>query len=193
MMKPEPVRHRKLILVRHGQYENDPERLTKVGRKQATFTATRLASEQKARVFSSDMPRAVETAKIIAGKLEARVTQKEFLREGVLPASKAEEKLWKWNSVERQAALRENRKRADSAFRFFAKRPVKKQETCVVVAHGNVIRFWVCKALGIDERTWTRMQIKQGSITTLEMDSKGNWALLGFSEASHMPHAIALL
>lgn len=70
-VKPSAVRH--LILVRHGQYNldgaSDAERfLTKVGRKQATFTGERL-KELKIpldKMVRSTMTRAQETGKIIS-------------------------------------------------------------------------------------------------------------------------------
>lgn len=70
-VKPSAVRH--LILIRHGQYNldgaSDSDRfLTKVGRKQATFTGERL-KELKIpldKMIRSTMTRAQETGKIIS-------------------------------------------------------------------------------------------------------------------------------
>jgi serine/threonine-protein phosphatase PGAM5 len=56
-----------------------------------------------------------------------------------------------------------------------------------VVAHGNVIRHWVCRALEIDPEKWLRMDVIQASITTIQVNEKGELMVLGFSDCGHIP------
>jgi serine/threonine-protein phosphatase PGAM5 len=57
----------------------------------------------------------------------------------------------------------------------------------VVVCHANVIRWIVCKALGVDpDGTWGRMRYNHCGITTLEVDSVGNVTLGFLNQVGHL-------
>ena len=59
----------------------------------------------------------------------------------------------------------------------------------VLVCHGNVIRWFVCKALGVDLNQWTRMDIANASLTVITIRSDGTTRLEIFGEVAHLPIA----
>ncbi|RLN96216.1 hypothetical protein BBJ28_00017225 [Nothophytophthora sp. Chile5] len=57
----------------------------------------------------------------------------------------------------------------------------------VVVCHANIIRWFVCKALGVDpDGTWGRMRYNHCGVTAFEIDSVGNVQLACMNETAHM-------
>ena len=179
-MEHDPKIFRTIVFIRHGQYKKDPEVLTAIGRKQAQLTAKLVAQLRPTKIYSSTMPRAIETAHHISDNLKMLVTKKDFFREGILPGLKNLDR-------NQKKKARHNKLKADEAFRYIFKKPSVGQDTEVVVAHGNVIRYWVCKALKINEGKWLNMDIIQASLTTIKIDSKGKMLLLGFSDCGHLP------
>ena len=73
----------KIMLVRHGQ--GDEKRLTRLGKKQAKNVVSDLEYENITQIYSSPVPRALQTAQIIAQKLhmpvivDDRLTEREKL------------------------------------------------------------------------------------------------------------------
>ena len=43
----------------------------------------------------------------------------------------------------------------------------------LLVCHGNVIRWFVCRALGVDTKQWTRMEIANCSLTMIQIRADG--------------------
>uniref|UniRef100_K3WF08 Serine/threonine-protein phosphatase PGAM5, mitochondrial n=1 Tax=Globisporangium ultimum (strain ATCC 200006 / CBS 805.95 / DAOM BR144) TaxID=431595 RepID=K3WF08_GLOUD len=57
----------------------------------------------------------------------------------------------------------------------------------VVVCHANIIRWFVCKALGVDpDGTWGRMRYNHCGVTALEVDSVGNVQLVNMNQTGHL-------
>ena len=80
-----PVR---VLVARHGEADYETDRLndhggtlSPIGRQQSRALAATLATERVARVWSSPMSRAVQTAEIVAAALGCDVTVREGLRE----------------------------------------------------------------------------------------------------------------
>jgi serine/threonine-protein phosphatase PGAM5 len=186
---------RTVILVRHGQYSRNPEKLTPLGRKQAHFAARALKDVEASELVSSTMPRAIETAKIIGKHLKLSSSKKSMFREAALPIlSRDFEHVYGTKKPSRKGRRKlkqlelKNARRADLAFRTLFKKPVNDdKKTIILVAHGNVIRYWMCRALKIDVKKWLLMGIYQCSITTIRIDSKGKYKILGFSDSGHIP------
>ena len=192
-MEFEPTVFRTIVFVRHGQYLNEPERLTTLGRKQAALVAKALKPLDISKIHCSTMPRAVETANIICQQVGLRFKPKDVFREGFLPGTVGynKMKLKKASPAEKaelRLKMRLAKKNADEAFKFLFKTPQRGQSTEVVVAHGNVIRHWVCKALKISEEKWLAMDVSHTSITTIRVSKSGKFMLLGFSDNGHLPH-----
>ena len=79
-----------VVIIRHGQSQGNAEGrfgghtdtpLSPRGRRQATATARALASEKFNAIYSSDLPRAIETATPLAKLTSARLETTEALRE----------------------------------------------------------------------------------------------------------------
>jgi broad specificity phosphatase PhoE len=57
----------------------------------------------------------------------------------------------------------------------------------VVVCHANIIRWFVCKALGVDpDGSWGRMRHNHAGVTILEVDSVGNVQLATVNGTGHL-------
>ena len=58
----------------------------------------------------------------------------------------------------------------------------------IIVCHANVIRWFVCQALGVNpEGTWGRMRCNHCSITEISVDAQGNLQLGAFNQLGHLP------
>ena len=60
---------------------------------------------------------------------------------------------------------------------FCSKTPSSEQPTEVVlfVGHGNVFRYWICRALQIPPEAWLRISLPHGSITELLVEFVPSW------------------
>ncbi|KAJ8711123.1 hypothetical protein PYW07_008365 [Mythimna separata] len=79
--------------------------------------------------------------------------------------------------------------RIEAGFRrYFYRAPPEQTEDSytLLVAHANVIRFFVCKALQFPPEGWLRMSLNHGSITQLSILPNGNVVLRSLSESGHM-------
>jgi serine/threonine-protein phosphatase PGAM5 len=175
---------RSFVLVRHGQYA--PEnggKLTQTGREQAEHTATWLKSHlDGARVdvlWSSTLVRARETAEIIGRSFgNAKVRPTGLLREGMYS------KLTGFDipADERLA----DRARADSAWtKLFRTSRTDRLE--LVVCHGNLIRYLVCRALRVSVGRWTRMNSNHCGITRILIRDTGAIRVVAYNETAHLP------
>lgn len=192
----EPAISRTIIFIRHGQYTRDPsEQLTILGAEQARLTATTLEGLNIDKMFSSTMPRAKQTAAIIAKKLDLPCAANELYCEASLPAPPYFFK-GDWipdRSRKGIAALKKrmevNKVRADEAFDHLFKQPTRGHALHVIVAHGNIIAYWVGRALKMNPLNWLNLEIQQCSLTTLRVDDSARIKLLGFSEVGHIPRS----
>ncbi|WP_413581576.1 histidine phosphatase family protein [Bdellovibrio sp. HCB288] len=191
-MEFDPRVFRTVIFIRHGQYSSEPEKLTKLGSKQAHLTAKAVASLSPSKVHCSTMPRAMETASIIAAHAGLKFKASDMFREGFLPGTVGFNQLVseKMSAKEKKAFFakaKAARATADLAFDSLFKPPQRGQNTELVVAHGNVIRHWVCKALDIPSDRWLKMDVAHASLTTIRISKNGNICLLGFADTGHLP------
>lgn len=186
-----------LILVRHGQYLVDrdaegkriptSERLTTLGRKQAKLAGRRLRENKIDRIIHSSMPRAIETASIIKEQLAYRgkSSQCHHLRECVPGFPKKLRKRYGHTNVKN---LNADKAQVERAFKKYFK-PSRKDSVEVLVCHGNVIRYLVCRAMGIDTESWMSMDILQCGISVIRLKSKGDHRsiVLSHNDIGHIP------
>ncbi|XP_023335751.1 serine/threonine-protein phosphatase PGAM5, mitochondrial [Eurytemora carolleeae] len=207
--KAKPKASRILVLVRHGQYnlsgtEDDERYLTELGRKQAALTGERLnllfneflepkkddngnVEKPRIRLVKSTMKRATETGDIIHSHLPGlNIDSCDLIREGApCPPDPPTDK-WcpdPWDFFQEGS-------RIEAGFRkYFHRADPSQSETSVdiLVCHGNVIRYFVCRALQLDPAAWLRMSVHNGSITILEIRPSGNVSLRQVGEAGHFP------
>ena len=137
-----------LLLVRHGETDWNAEGrlqghtdrpLNDFGRRQASALAERLAGDGITAVYSSDLSRALETAEILAARLELPVVTDPDLRErnwGSWEGLTGPER----DRVEYVGEANEAARRADDARRAGGSREQHPGERVVVVTHGGSLR-----------------------------------------------------
>jgi serine/threonine-protein phosphatase PGAM5 len=175
---------RTLLLVRHGQYApEDGGRLTETGRRQARHTARWLAQNLEGTridaLWSSTLPRARETATIIANDMKAvRVRATRLLCEGMYSKVKG----YPVPAKERT----EDRARASVAFaKFFKTSRTDRLE--IVVCHGTLIRYLVCRSLHVSVLRWTRMNSNHCAMTRILIRDTGAVRVAAYNETAHLP------
>ena len=181
---------RTLYLIRHGSYSPDAKAdpklgpgLTPLGIAQARLVAARLAgmSIHFDSMTSSTMSRAMETTAVVRELLsEVPRTDSPDLVE-CLPQA--------FRSLEGETAdkMAECARRLDTVFaaRFVPARGAKRNE--VIVAHGNVIRYLVTKALNVDTRAWLGMSVAHASLTIVRVRPDGRISVLSVGDVGHIP------
>lgn len=186
---------RYVYLVRHGWYDfGDPrdERIGKgldsLGRVQAKLVGERLAAlpVRIHSLTSSTFTRAMETADDIGALLRMQSQRDSLLSECQTPSMRAD-----LNAREPQADQDTCLARMERAFAKYI-RPAGGREDVhdVLVAHGNVIRWFTVKALGLDTRHWTDLDLGNASITAIAVRPDGTARLVAFSDTGHLPPAL---
>lgn len=185
---------RNLILIRHGQYnlsgKGDKERvLTPLGRNQATQTGKRLKelNYPYTRIIRSTLTRAQETGELIAKQLPGVEVSDDCLLEEGSPAP-VEPPVGRWRPE--ASYTFQDGPRIEAAFRkyFHRAKPEQKEDSYeVLVCHGNVIRYFVCRALQFPADAWLRFGILHGSITWIAIGGSGRVSLRTYGDAGHMP------
>ncbi len=178
-----------LYLVRHGHYHTDRDgakygKLTALGRRQAKRVGKRLASVNLQVMHHSDMVRATETAEIIAGELATAIPTRpsQLLREGVptVPCP--------WLPNLTRAEARKHRARMDAAYDRYFKPSRGGQRHEVLVAHANIIRYFISRAMGDSIAKWACISLTQASLTMMSVEPKTRRAtLLSFNDVGHLP------
>lgn len=177
---------RTLYLVRHGHYDNvsgadsrTANALNELGREQARLTGARLAAFpiRFTRLVSSEYTRARETAEIIGTALGLENERDERLNETTPPGvGLAADQL----DAGAEAQL-------EAAWAHFTA-PNRGGDTHeLLVCHGNVTRWFVCRALGVDTQRWTRMEVANCSITMIQVRPDGSTRVQQFNEIAHIP------
>jgi serine/threonine-protein phosphatase PGAM5 len=177
-----------LYLVRHGQYDElDDGSLTKTGRIQADLAARALKHVRVGTIYTSTLKRALETTEIFAKRFpKVPIRPMHLLREAIpTPIPRIPD------YAPRQR-IRADRARAEAAFeRLF--RPVRRTRSDVVIAHGNLIRFFACRALEVEPITWVKLGSTHCSITEVAIEANGYMRLRSFNETHHLPRKLRTL
>ena len=80
--------------------------------------------------------------------------------------------------------------RIEAAFRKYIHRadPDQTQDSVdILVCHGNVIRYFVCRALQFPPEAWLRFAVHNGSITVMSVNKKGDVIVTALGESGHLP------
>ena len=175
------IEGRVLHFVRHGQYElaeSGSGALTRLGERQAARVARYFAGLPIAAFRSSDLPRAVQTADIVAGKLGVRtVSRHRMLREALptnvrdlrVPRAKREADLAR---IERIVA------------RLFV--PARQTRHEIVVCHGNLIRALVLRVTAGRVNGWERLRVHHASISSFVVTRRYT-QLVSYNGIAHLP------
>lgn len=189
---------RTIYLIRHGQYESQSEEdelgglLTELGRKQADKVGEFLGDLGIGEIHCSSMRRAEETAEIIAKhipKVEPNST--ELLWE-LVPTIPPHLETYFANLATRNPQfsseiVEERRGVADKAFKHFFHPAGHGVDQIAIVCHGNLIRYLVCSALGINPDKWSNMLIHHCSLTSILVEANGDMILVSYNETGHLP------
>ncbi|HZF15000.1 MAG TPA: histidine phosphatase family protein [Steroidobacteraceae bacterium] len=179
-----------IYLVRHGSCDDDPKAdpalgpsLNTLGIAQARLIAARLRGMpfHFDSMTSSTMTRARETATIIHDSLgEVMFGGSARFSECMPPAIRK----FPDEKPEEQAACAQ---RLDEAFAavFVPKRTATRND--LIVAHGNVIRYFVMKALKADTRLWPAMSVAHASLTVIRVKGDGTMSVLAIGDVGHIP------
>ena len=182
----EPATHT-LFLIRHGIYEPQKDvdertgnALTPLGREQAADVAARLAGLPLKfdSVTSSEFARAKETGDIIAARLGLPCARDALLNE-TSPTRADQPPKAEQTTADFQLT---------QAWAHYGA-PITSGAAVheLLVCHGNVIRWFVCRALGTDTKSWGNMEIANCSITVIQIRADGTVRLQIFNDASHIP------
>lgn len=191
----EPVKGdgvRTVYLIRHGEYDREDQRdpdvgkgLVPLGVAQARLVGSRLRGLpwEMTSLHSSTMTRARQTALVIGEDLphlELETTR--MLRECTPPT-------WREDIMaeEDPADVEACRQQLEKAFAVFLAPSPAGDRHDVVVCHGNVIRYFVTRALKVDPLAWLGMSIGNCSLTVIKIAADGSMKLMSYGDVGHLP------
>ena len=183
---------RTIVIVRHGHYQPDPAAdeklgpaLSVLGVAQARLVGARLAGLPGGfdRVLVSPMTRAQQTAKVIAQDLGgAPLTTLDDLAECTPPTRRKE--ITAEMKPEDLSACAEQ---FDRLFETHFKPAQGAPQQELMVCHGNVTRYLVTRALGVDTAAWLEMSFGHVSMTTIRIEADGSMKLIAAGDVGHVP------
>ncbi len=183
---------RTIVLVRHGHYVADPAvdekpgpGLSPLGVAQARLAGARLAG-MGVRFDSlqvSPLQRARDTAATISLDLPGRgFGVLADLEECTPPTRRAD--IMAKGAPESFAACKAQ---LDRLFVEHFRVAEGVDRTDLFVCHGNVIRYLVTRALGVDPMAWLEMSPGHASITRIRVEADGRFKLIGLGDTGHLP------
>jgi serine/threonine-protein phosphatase PGAM5 len=181
---------RTLYLIRHGAYAHDADAdprldpgISPLGVAQARLVAARLVTVPVRfdSLASSTMNRAIDTAMVIHQIFpNLPMTRTALIEECTPPTTRT---AGHPSGEEQSACVR----RLDAAYADMF-RPARQAEVHdIVVAHANVIRYLVTKALGVDTRAWIGMSLAHASLTIVRIQPDGKARVLAVGDIGHVP------
>jgi alpha-ribazole phosphatase len=198
----------RILLVRHGETELQSSlrywgktdvKLGETGLHQAELLRDRLAMEQIDTVYSSELVRASDTAKIIATRHNLKVVTCPELREvdfGKLEGLEFTEIHQQFPDVEEMWTARnpalvypDGESLIDFENRVISfetrLKNHKEKDTILIVAHAGVVRTLICRLLGLDMKNRWNLRVDLASLSIIETYPEIN--VLGlFNDVSHL-------
>jgi probable phosphoglycerate mutase len=187
----------RILVARHGEAEYETEvcsddggSLTALGRQQARGLADRLQGQRIARIWTSSLSRAVQTAEIAAAALGVDVTVREGLREygvGALAGTTKGEQEY-FSGIFRRWAAGDDTTRIDGGVRItdFVHRvgavleeaaDAHPGEATLVVSHGGAILATIPQLVGLPRTRGLGVTLTNCGLIELEKDADG-WRLV---------------
>mmetsp|Transcript_8384 Transcript_8384/g.13894 ORF Transcript_8384/g.13894 Transcript_8384/m.13894 type:complete len:268 (-) Transcript_8384:2523-3326(-) len=197
---------RQVILIRHGQYvqgvtSDEKRKLTELGVEQARRTGKRLRELIDGNVVYpirsvkySTMTRATQTFLHILPSLPPlrpyQCQPCSMIREAAV--CRPDPPSLQWKVTDEQFAKEGTQ--TSAAFANYIQRAVDEEEDGVegnhcdiFVCHGNVIRYFVMRALQLPPEAWLRTAVYNASITVLTIYPSGRVSLYGMGDVGHLP------
>ncbi|CAH0480891.1 unnamed protein product [Peronospora belbahrii] len=205
------VRHGHYINAHVLQVLDSQQVLSQMGRKQAELTGkylgvahNRVPTRHDVSIYHSDMTRAVETAVIIATDFQGvSLNSSSLLREGwpgtpystdftVSGETAATRKSGALDALQKQSFP--DVERMEKAFNWFLFDLGKthcdndEESYCILVCHANLIRYFLCRALGVDPTTmWGHFEINHCGVTRIDVCSDQPTKIIAVNETGHLP------
>ena len=188
---PAPQGVRYVYLIRHGTYESVDSLDDRVangvnalGREQARLLGKRLAGlpVKPSLLVSSDLTRARETADEIGAMLHMTPERDTLIAECLPPSSRPG-----FDQEHDAAEMALCAATLEAAWAKYCRPSSERDAHDILVCHGNVIRWFVNRALGNDVRHWTSLDIGNGSLTILAVRPDGSARLVMYSDVGHLP------
>jgi serine/threonine-protein phosphatase PGAM5 len=190
---------RRIYLVRHGQaaYANTEPKdmhgyLTELGQQQALLTAERLSQLPISTIHHSDLQRACQTAELIGSKLPNAVLQSSpLLREGIpcLPVRPAA-----WMTDVAPEIIAEHERRVEKVFECyfneFLTDSANLEHHEIIVCHGNLIRYLVCRAMQISPEYWGNLDNHNCGISEILVREDAQTILVSHNDTGHLPYSM---
>ncbi len=159
--------------------------LTRLGHYQANCIAKRLTDYPVDKIHSSSLLRAKETALSVIEKFSnLQLKSHHLLKEGLpyVPAPLIKQK--KLDKVQ----IKMDKERMDQAFNvFFAPNKKETEKHEVLICHGNIIRYFICKCLGVPIEAWSNFEIFECSLSIVKVSSQGKIVVKSVGETGHIP------
>lgn len=183
---------RTIVLVRHGYYVPDPvvgdqpgPHLAPIGVAQAQLAGARLAGlpTRFDAMYVSPVQRARDTAAIIASDFPGRHFEViNDLAECTPPTRRAD-----IMAHQKPKDLAACTAQLDRVFTRYFKPAAGHERTELFVCHGDVIRYLVMRALGVDTKAWLEMSVGNASITEIRIEANGSFKVISVGDVGHLP------
>ncbi|PKW11986.1 probable phosphoglycerate mutase [Streptomyces sp. 1222.5] len=184
---------RYLYLARHGEASEDGSELTDAGRRQAELLGARLRDTPLSAVHHGPLPRAEQTARLVAGQLDGLPVQSSELAGDYLPHLPERDELpaeFADSMLDRLAPFPAEERRPDLARRALARftGPVDGDEPRheLVVTHNFLIAWLVRDALDAPPWRWMGLNHGNASLTVIRYSPDRPAALLFSNDMSHL-------
>lgn len=193
--KDAPAPLREIILVRHGHYAPDPsidERigpgLSPIGVAQAKLVAARLHADVDRidGLHVSPMQRARDTAGSIAAAFPGKTFEELPDLAECTPPTRRQEIM----AAETPEATAACKAQLDRLFERHVAASAGAGRTDLFVCHGNVIRYLVTRALGVDSEAWLEMSIGHASVTRIRIEPDGRYKAIAVGDVGHIPASL---
>lgn len=181
-----------VVLVRHGHYVADPAAdnklgpgLSPIGVAQAHLVGARLRFELAPldALHVSPLQRARDTAAVIGADFPERTFKViDDLEECTPPTRRAE-----IMAAGKQESFTACKQQLDRVFATYFRAAEGAERTELFVCHGNVIRYLVTRALGVDSAAWLEMSVGHASITRIRVEADGRLKVIAVGDVGHLP------
>ena len=171
----------KLILVRHGKHESETHngKLMRKGQKQVKLLAKKFKRIKMKEIYSSDLKRAEETARILEKELKISIITTSVLREW-------ENEILRQNKNNWKKKYKNQFKRLNKFLSEITKNR-KENVVIMIVAHGQLNRLIMSILLHIGIKRMTPFRQDNSCIDILEWNEHfKNWRLTLMNDTSHL-------
>ncbi|GAA2388704.1 histidine phosphatase family protein [Streptomyces glaucosporus] len=190
---------RHLYLARHGEATPDESALTLAGRRQAELLGERLRGVPLSAVHHGPLPRAEETARLAAGRLDGVPLHRSEAAGDYVPYVPAPEELppeWAGGMPRRLGGVAaEERERGaelarEALARFTGPVPGEEPRHELVVTHAFLVAWLVRDALSAPRWRWMGLNHANAALTVIRYAPDGPPSVLLYNDTGHLPEGL---